>query len=817
YDPGDQVRINTDFSVQPGYDVETRYPSAGEFFWDIYFQMAAGANAQLCVFGCTTFPIIPQFDTGLQTLNMVTASGSGASTNGNGSGIWFLGPGDPSTASALNPGLGFWPYSLEPQTSGPYNTTTLGSTWVPWQCYISTFPAQPAELPGAFGLSGELTLPFVPDAPDTLTGTTLSSLEDSTYFTIQLELFQMIGGILAVVPEPTLNTVGNVLSNLSGSQSLGPAEIEWNFFSAFFQGDITNKQRFTFDPTISGLFQFPVAVDYEVRNATNTLVSSGNSSMVNVELGHDIIYDFPCYYDEMEINQTYSIDGQFRNRTYDSVAFSFNMSALAFSLEVPEITITPEINVPEICIPIPYPCPTWSNPFRWCTSTVCTPAFTIPAVVFPELSIAIGPVWETSIPLGDFQYDWFDQTWTMPGFTDQPGIPFTMRAYDYNVTSSHVDNDCYGDSLGTVTVTIDAESDATDYTYTWTNGTTTTTASSAQTLNNLPAGNYNVSIIDDNGCQLFTGETVDEPAEILVLLNATDITCNGANDGSLDVTAQGGTGALSYNIGSGGQPSPNFSSLAAGSYTLTVTDVNGCSKTETFTISEPSLLVQSGIVTDVNCNAGNDGAIDVTVGGGTLPYTYVWSNSATTEDLTNLTANTYTVTVTDGRSCTSVAPYTVNQPASPVALSATFADVDCFDGADGSIDVTTAGGTPGYTYTWTSTNQGVLPFTTEDLTNLSADTYTVIATDQNGCTEQLSQTIGEPAAPLSSSPVLVDILCFGDATGSIDPVIAGGTMPYTYNWSTGATSATLSGLTAGSYTLDITDANGCTDQYAFTL
>jgi gliding motility-associated-like protein len=813
YDPGDQVRINTDYSVRSGYDVETRYPQGGEFFWDIYFQMAAGANAQLCVFGCTTFPIIPQFDTGVQTLNMVTISSTGNSTNGNGTGAWFLGPGDPSTASALS-GLGPWPYSLEPQTSGPYNTTTLGATWVPWQCYVSAFPA---ELPGAFGLSGELTLPFVPDAPDSLSGTTLSSIEDSTYFTIQLELFQMLGGILSSVPEPTLNTVGNVLSNLSGSQSLGPAEIEWNFFSAFFQGDITNKQRFSFSPTISGLFQFPVAVDYEVRDATNALVSSGNSSMVNVELGQDILYDFPCYYDEMEIDQIYSIDGQFRNRTYDSVAFSFNMSALAFALEVPEITITPEINVPEICVPIPYPCPTWSNPFRWCTSTVCTPAFTIPAVVFPALNIDIGPVWETSIPLGDFQYDWFDQTWTMPGFTDQPGVPFTMRAYDYNVTSSHVDNDCFGNSLGTVTVNIDAESDATDYIYTWTNGTTTTTTANTQTLTNLPAGNYNVSIIDGNGCQLFTGETVEEPQDLTFLFSTTDVTCNGANDGELSVTAQGGTGVLSYDIGAGPQASSSFTGLAPGTYNFTVSDVNNCSKTTTFSIDEPTVLVQSGIVTDVNCNAGNDGAVDVSVGGGTLPYNYSWNNGATTQDLSDLTAGTYTLTVTDGRNCASVEPYTVNQPANPLALSATFTDVNCFDGADGSIDVTTTGGTPGYTYLWTSNGQGVLPFTTEDLTNLSADTYTIIATDVNGCTEQLTQVIDEPNAPLSSTPVLVDILCFGNATGSIDPGIAGGTTPYTYNWSTGSTANSLSGLPAGTYTLDLSDANGCTDQYTYTL
>lgn len=811
YDPGDEVIIETDYTVLPGYDITSNYPSAGAFFWDVYFQMAAGASAQLCFFGCTTFPIIPQFDTGLQTLNVATVSGLGSLTGGN-TGAWFLGPGQPFAPD--EPGLSPWPYAKPPQTSGPYNSTTLGSTWIPWQCYVGAFPA---EFPGALGLSGSLTIPYVPDSPDGLNGQVVSSIGDSTYVNVNLELFQLIGGILQNVPGP-VGAVGTVIGNLSGSQSIGIAEVEWNFFSASFDANITNKQRFTFSPTVAGQFQFPVAVDYEVWNAANTtMLSSGTSSIVNLDLGQNIRYDYPCYYDEMEIDQVYAIDGQFRNHTYDSVSFDFLMSALAFAFDVPAVTVIPEITVPEICIPVPYPCPTWSNPFRWCTSTVCTPEFTIPAIGFPGWTLDIGPVWETSIPIGSFEYDWFDQTWQLEGFTAQNGLPFTMTPYDYNVTSSHVDNDCFGDSLGTVTVVIDADSDATNYTYTWTDGTVTTTAASTQTLTNLPAGNYNVSIIDGNGCQLFTGETVEDPADISVVFSKTDITCNGAGDGTLSVTAQGGTGALSYNIGAGAQASPNFTGLAAGAYTLTVTDANNCSKTSTFSIDEPASLVQSGVITDVNCNAGSDGAVDVTVGGGTLPYNYSWSNSATTQDIDNLTAGTYTLTVTDGRGCINAAPYTVTEPATPVALSATFTDVNCHNGADGTIDVTTSGGTPGYTYTWTSTQQGVLPFTTEDLTGLSADTYTIIATDLNGCTEQLTQAIGEPVAPLSSSPVLVDILCFGDATGSIDPVIAGGTAPYTYNWSTGATSATLNGITAGTYTLDVIDLNGCTDQYSYTL
>ena len=806
YDPGDDVVIETDYSVRPGYEIEANYPSAGEFFWDIYFRFAAEANAQLCFFGCTTFPIIPAFDTGVQTLNIATISSSGASTGGT-IGAWFLGPGQlPPYVGGLEPGIGIWPYALPPETSP---TTSPVPNFIPWQCYIG--PGFPADLPGALGLSGSITIPFVPDVSETLTGTDISSCNDSTYLNINLEIFQLLGGVLSNVPGP-VGVVGNVLANLSGSQSVGIAEVTWNFFSASFDANITNNQCLDFTPTVNGQFEFPVAVEYTVTDpVTTATVSSGNSSIINCELGHNITYKFPCYFDTIEVAQEYTIDGQFRNHTYDEVTFDFLMSALAFSFEVPEVVIIPEITVPEICLPVPYPCPTWSNPFRWCTSTVCTPSFTIPAIGFDGWSLSVGPVWSESIPLGGFSYDWFDQTWQLEGFSARTGTPFIMTPFDLRIANTQVNNLCNGDSLGSIDVTITADSDATPYVYNWTNGATTLD------ITNLAAGNYNLSVIDANGCQLFTGATITEPNQLNVSATATDVTCSGANDGTVSVLAEGGTGAYTYDIGSGPQASNTFTGITPGAYTVTVTDANGCTETATFSVTEPNILVQSAVVTPVNCNGGNDGAIDATVGGGTLPYTYSWSNGASTEDLDNLTAGIYTLNVEDGRGCLSSASYAVLEPAAPLALSATFVDVACNSGSDGSIDVTTTGGTAGYTYIWSSAQQGVLPFTSEDLTNISAGTYTVIATDQNGCSQQLTQIIDEPSAPLSSSPILTDILCFGNATGVIDPVIAGGTPAYVYNWSNGSTAPIATGLTAGTYTLDVTDNNGCTDQYSYTL
>lgn len=826
YDQGDNVTIQTSYTVQPGYEIETRYPSAGEFFWDFYFQMAAELNATLCFFGCTTFPIIPQFDTGLQTLNLITISGSGASTNGV-TGIWFLGPGqlppyvggsnpDPAYPGTEPPAAG-WPYAVPVETSP---TTSPVPNFIPWQCHIGAFPA---EIPGAMGLSGEVTIPFVPDVPEGLNGQDLSSCNDSTYFNLNLEVFQLIGGILSYAPGPA-GAVGQVLANLSGSQEIGPAEVSWNLFSASFDANITNRQCFNFTPTVYGQFEFPVAVEYTVTDPGNgnAQVSSGYSSIIDCEIGHDINYDFPCYFESVDIDPTYTIDGVIRNHTYDSVSFDFLMSAFAFGFDVPGVTIIPEINVPEICIPVPYPCPSWSCPWCWCTYTACTPAFTIPAVVFPGFSLSVGPLWSTSIPIGNFTYDWFDDTWSLEGFTPQSGATFDMIAHPLSLATSETDILCNGDNTGQIQVVIDAVSHATNYVYTWTDGTVWNVPNSSMTHTGLVAGNYDVSIIDGNGCQLFGGETIDEPAILEAGNTFTDITCNGANDGSVTILAQGGVGGYQYSLNAGPYQASNvFNGLAAGSYTVTVRDGNSCTTTTAFTISEPNVLVQSGIVTDVNCNAGSDGSIDVSPGGGTLPYTYAWTGpgafSATTEDISNLIAGTYTITITDGRNCTSTAPYTVTQPAAPLALSSVPTDVSCYQGLDGAINITTSGGTAGYTYVWSSIAGGMLPYTSEDISGVPADTYTVIATDQNGCIEQLVQVINEPAAPLSSSPVLTDILCFGDATGVIDPVIAGGTPGYTYNWSNGATTPVATGLIAGNYTLDVTDVNGCTDTYNYTL
>jgi gliding motility-associated-like protein len=817
YDPGDQVTVNTSYVVDPNWDLETLYPSAGEFKWDLYFGMAAHANATLCFFGCTTFPIIPSFNTGTITVNLVTASGNGATTGGN-TGLWYLGPGSgvgASTGFPFNqlPGTAGWPYALPP-ASGPINQATLGSTWIPWQVHIPAFPAEIPET--GFGLSGEVTIPYVITDP-VLTGPDIEACGDSTYFNLNLEVFKLLGNILSYTPPPG-PAVGLVLSNLSGSVDLGPATVSWNFFSASFDMNITNNQCFDFTPKVYGKFVFPVAVEYSILSPLNVVLSSGNSSIINVEIGNKIRYKFPCYYQELNITPTYSIDGNFSNHTFDVISFDFLMSAFEFGFSIPGVIVIPGFTIPELCIPIPYPCPTWSSPFRWCTTTVCTPEIVVPPIGWNGVNETWGPIWSTSIPLGSISYDWFNQSWDLAGFSQYTFAAFKMRARPMTISNTQVDVLCYGANTGSIDVTIGTTTyDPVTWTYVWTSGQIT------QDITGLAAGPYELMAYDSHGCQLFTGATILEPeAPLSITYVKTDVSCNGGNDGRIDILVQGGTPGYTYNwaaLSGGGQvvSAEDQTTLTPGTYSVTVADSRGCTIYLEIPIGQPNPLVQVGAITHVNCFGNADGSINVDVAGGSLPYSFLWSNSATSEDILGLSGATYTLTITDGNGCTSVRPYIVTEPATSVSASAIGTNVLCKFNTTGAVNVTTVGGTPGYTYLWYNGQGVVLPYQSEDISNVPAGNYTVLITDFKGCQTQVSQFIDEPAQNLGTIATLTNINCFGASTGSINPGIYGGTVPYTYAWSNATTASIATNLPAGTLTLTVTDAALCTAVFTYVL
>ncbi|MBP8959116.1 MAG: gliding motility-associated C-terminal domain-containing protein [Bacteroidales bacterium] len=287
--------------------------------------------------------------------------------------------------------------------------------------------------------------------------------------------------------------------------------------------------------------------------------------------------------------------------------------------------------------------------------------------------------------------------------------------------------------------------------------------------------------------------------------SVTDVTCQGGSDGIVDLTVNTGTPPFLF-LWSNGATSEDLSGVSAGTYNVIITDANNCTGFVSATVADgiSSPLNVTVSVVNVLCYGDLTGALDITVTGGTAPYSFLWSNSEVSEDISGVPAGEYTVTVTDAIGCIAVATETVSQPDAPINIEMVVSNVRCFGETNGAVDITVTNGTAPYTFLW---NNGAV---TEDITDLSEGSYTVTVTDANGCTANKTETVNAPLAPLSANAVVTNVLCYGESTGAVDITVSGGTSPYSYLWSNGATTEDLNNVPVGSYTVIITDTNGCT-------
>ncbi len=291
----------------------------------------------------------------------------------------------------------------------------------------------------------------------------------------------------------------------------------------------------------------------------------------------------------------------------------------------------------------------------------------------------------------------------------------------------------------------------------------------------------------------------------------TAITCNGGLS-MITAAAAGGNAPYQYRLNTGTYQASNlFMNNLSGTYTVTVRDATLIATSSTvITIGQPTVIAISiNSSTSVSCAGGNNGTASVAPAtGGTGAKTYNWTPGNPTGDgtvaVSGLTAGTWTCTATDANGCTKTTTTTIT---APMAITApiTATPVSCFGGANGSATVTTIGGTGAYTYAWTPTGG-----TSATASGLAAGSYTCTITDANLCVTATNITITQPAAALASTISSTNVSCFGGNNGSATVATIGGTGTYTYAWSpSGGTSATASGLAAGSYTCTITDANLC--------
>lgn len=340
----------------------------------------------------------------------------------------------------------------------------------------------------------------------------------------------------------------------------------------------------------------------------------------------------------------------------------------------------------------------------------------------------------------------------------------------------------------------------------WNNG-----LSNTQNPTNISGNIYIATVTDGIGCTDTAQAIVNEPGDIIINESKTNVNCNGANTGNIQLFLSGGTGPFTANWQGLSGSGLIQNNLTIGNYTVTVTDVNGCQKSKTIAITQPNILSISLIPTLVSCYNGNDGSIQTVINGGTSAYSFAWSNGFNTQNISNLIAGNYTVTVTDANGCIKTESIIISQPSSfsgtlsPTAIS-------CFGGSGGSISTSPIGGTFPYTYAW-SNGLG----TAQNPQNISVGNYTVTITDANNCTSILTTTITQSTA-ISASVISVNPTCNNMSNGSIQTTVSGGILPYTYIWSNGlGTVQNPQNISAGSYTVTITDANNCTTTTATNL
>ncbi len=300
---------------------------------------------------------------------------------------------------------------------------------------------------------------------------------------------------------------------------------------------------------------------------------------------------------------------------------------------------------------------------------------------------------------------------------------------------------------------------------------------------------------------------VEVSPEININGAETDVSCFGEMDGSIDLMVTGGIEPLKCEWNTG-DTLKDLTNLGSGIYDVVVTDSLGCTETDTFDIVEPPLLnIPTATFKDVSCLDSCDGAIDITLIGGTPPYTFNWSNGSSSEDQFNLCAGIYEVTVTDAAGCETQETFMVEEPATALSIMLNnIMHVTCAGTCDGKINITPNGATPPYTFEWSNgSNQ-------EDLVNLCPGDYAVTVTDSLGCTANSSLTVNDQEELTAMVDTIIHELD-GQGDGSIEISVEGGTPNYTFNWMLGnmtiSTMEDPANLSEGLYTLTLTDANGC--------
>lgn len=374
------------------------------------------------------------------------------------------------------------------------------------------------------------------------------------------------------------------------------------------------------------------------------------------------------------------------------------------------------------------------------------------------------------------------------------------------ITFTSQDVECDGEANGMATAVVTGGTGT--YGFIWDIGETTAK------ISNLAPGTYTVTVTDENDCQASASVIIRNVTNGLGIQidEKLDVVCFGEATGKIAASGVGGMPPYTFSWSNGDSTSV-ADSLTAGDYTLILTDANGCTTDTTVTINQPleQLIISDSLVSNIVCAGDANGAISIKVSGGTSPYTYLWNTGADTDNISNLVAGTYSVTVTDSNGCIVSAQFEISEPDPLVVSVLASSDVICFGFSGGSADIEISGGTPEYSILWSN------GATSASINDLNPGTYSVTVTDANQCTATTSVTINQPEEIIITLVDSKNPSCQGVLDGSITVEATGGVGTLTFNWDNGSSGASIDSLTDGTYTVTVTDENGCTATDLFDL
>lgn len=529
------------------------------------------------------------------------------------------------------------------------------------------------------------------------------------------------------------------------------ADFTWDLIDANLLFTSTMNQKLSFEditeysifgipippnhyPNVWNVFDFPVAVDYNVLDTLGAVIETGTSNFITFGSDYDLMLRYPCYnYDSLPLTITHTIDPWLTNLVYDSIRVDFYLKILELSYSIG----TPSD-------------PVLSGYFLLYEDTLYLGTFAGPPLFGP-------PIWMPWLMDGFF----IDTT-----FVPDENIFPANNPLDDSITVTQVL--CYGTSTGSATVY--AYGGVPPYQYLWSTGATTAT------ITNLAVGTYSVTVTDDNGCMVLDSVALTNlNPPITTSHTSTDVLCNGDNTGTATLTVTGGTSPYQYTWSPNAGNGPFISNLYADTYYVTVTDNVGCLAFDTVIIDEPdsALLITVLNITNILCNGQNGGSATISVSGGTTQYSYQWSNGTTSQNLTNVYAGTYYLTVTDANNCHAYDTVDITQPDKLVVY---VHDYKICLGQTISIQVdSTSGGTAPYTYIWDTgaTGQSII------VSPVSNTTYTVYAIDVNGCTGAPSSiSVWVTQALNMNLYTNDDSICYGDSAVIYANITGGGGPPY---------------------------------------